>query len=132
MSIALTPNTALNGTLMLVPGSHRTFVPCVGATPDDHYRASLVAQEIGTPSPAQLDALIATGGIEMPTGPAGSVVVFDCNTMHGSFDNLSNVPRINLFFVYNARSNALRAPFAAPRPRPTFIAARPAEIGVAA
>jgi ectoine hydroxylase len=132
MSIALTPNTALNGALMLVPSSHRTFVPCVGATPDDHYRASLVAQEIGTPSPRQLDALIAASGIEMPTGPAGSIVVFDCNTMHGSFDNLSNLPRINLFFVYNARSNALRAPFAAPRPRPTFIAARPAEIGVAA
>jgi ectoine hydroxylase len=60
----------------------------------------------------------------MPTGPAGSVVVFDCNAMHGSYDNLSADHRINLFVVYNAQSNALEAPFAAPRPRPNFIAAR--------
>jgi ectoine hydroxylase len=60
----------------------------------------------------------------MPTGPAGSIVVFDCNTMHGSYDNLSSDHRMNLFIVYNARSNALEAPFAAQRPRPEFIAAR--------
>jgi ectoine hydroxylase len=131
VSIALTPNTPFNGTLMLIPGSHRTFIPCTGTTPDHHYRASLVAQEIGTPTAAQLDTLIAAGGLQMPTGAAGSIVVFDCNTMHGSFDNLSDVPRINLFFVYNARSNALQAPFAAPRPRPTFIAARPTPLGAA-
>jgi ectoine hydroxylase len=132
VSIALTPNTACNGSLMLIPGSHRRFIPCAGATPEEHYQASLVAQEIGTPAPAQLDELIEAGGLRMPTGPAGSVVVFDCNTMHGSADNLSNVPRINLFFVYNARSNALQAPFAAPRPRPSFIAARPQQLGAAA
>ncbi len=124
VSIALCDNTPTNGPLLLIPGSHRVYVPCVGATPDDHYRQSLVAQEVGTPARAELDRLMASGGLEMVTGPSGSMVVFDCNTMHASSDNLSRHARMNLFFVYNARSNALQAPFSAARPRPEFVAAR--------
>jgi len=126
VSIALTDNTAFNGSLMLIPGSHTTFVPCLGATPEDHYVESLVEQKVGTPAAASLAALQHAGGIEMPVGPAGSLVVFDCNTMHGSYGNLSTHARTNLFLVYNARSNALCAPYAAARPRPRFIAERPA------
>ena len=37
-SIALSDNTPLNGPLMLIPGSHRHFVACIGETPDDHYK----------------------------------------------------------------------------------------------
>ena len=51
MSIALTDNFPFNGGLMVMPGSHRTFVPCVGETPADHYKASLKEQEIGVPEP---------------------------------------------------------------------------------
>ncbi len=125
VSIALCENNEFNGSLMLIPGSHLSFVPCIGTTPDDHYRTSLVVQQIGTPPLEHLNTLMGQGGLTMPTGPAGSVVVFDCNTLHGSHENLSSRPRVNAFFVYNACSNALRAPYAAARPRPTFIAARP-------
>jgi ectoine hydroxylase len=124
ISIALCDNTAFNGPLLVIPGSHREFVPCVGATPHEHYRESLVEQKIGTPARAQLDRLIQSGGLRMATGPAGSIFVFDCNTLHASSDNLSDAARTNLFLVYNARSNALRAPFAAERCRPDFVAAR--------
>jgi ectoine hydroxylase len=125
ISIALRENNAFNGPLMLIAGSHRSFVPCIGATPDDHYRTSLISQRVGTPTPEMLDQCIAAGRLEMPTGPAGSVVVFDCNTLHASYNNLSPESRTNLFLVYNARSNALQAPFAARRCRPEFVAHRP-------
>src|SRR5699024_4233652 len=40
LSIALTDNYPFNGGLMVMPGSHRYFVPCPGATPNDHHRRS--------------------------------------------------------------------------------------------
>ncbi|HUD95590.1 phytanoyl-CoA dioxygenase family protein, partial [Sphingobium sp.] len=41
MSVLLAENTPHNGPLMLIPGSHRQFLTCVGETPEDHYRQSL-------------------------------------------------------------------------------------------
>jgi ectoine hydroxylase len=124
MSIALTENTAFNGPLMVIPGSHRRYVRCVGETPDDHYKQSLRKQEYGVPDPASLHALFEEGGIVAPTGPAGTTVLFDCNTMHGSNSNISPLPRSNVFLVYNAVSNQLIAPFGGKPPRPEFIASR--------
>ena len=40
-SVLLTDNNANNGPLMLVPGSHRQFISCVGQTPNEHYKQSL-------------------------------------------------------------------------------------------
>jgi len=124
MSIALTENTHFNGPLMVIPGSHRRYVRCLGETPDDHYKQSLRKQEYGVPDPTSLSRLFADGGIVAPTGPAGKIVIFDCNTMHGSNGNISPLPRSNIFLVYNAISNRLHAPFGGMRPRPEFIATR--------
>lgn len=124
VSISLTATTQFNGPLMLVPGSHRRYVRCVGETPPEHYKQSLRRQEIGTPDAEALEALIDEGGLVAPTGGPGSVVLFDCNTMHGSTGNLSPHPRTNLFFVYNSVENALVAPFGGTEPRPEYIAAR--------
>jgi len=124
LSISLTPTLATNGPLMLVPGSHQTFVSCAGSTPEDHYRESLVKQQIGTPDEATVERLARRRGIKAPTGGAGSAVFFDCNVLHGSNGNITPFPRTNLFVVYNAVSNALVEPFAAPVPRPEFVGAR--------
>jgi len=125
MSISLTDNNEFNGPLMVVPGSHRKYVRCVGETPDAHYRDSLRKQEIGVPSLEALERLVDEGGgIEAPKGRAGSITVFDCNTMHGSVSNLSPWPRTNLFLVFNSVENTLEAPFAGTRPRPEYIAER--------
>jgi ectoine hydroxylase len=124
VSIALTENYATNGSLMIMPGSHRLFLGCAGATPKDNYKRSLQMQDAGTPSDAALTELAARHGIRLFTGPAGSATWFDCNCVHGSGDNITPFPRSNVFIVFNSVDNAPVEPFAAPVPRPEFIAAR--------
>ncbi|WP_424184032.1 ectoine hydroxylase [Actinokineospora sp. G85] len=124
MSIALTDNYPFNGGLMVMPGSQRTFVPCTGETPDEHYKASLTEQEIGVPSHEHITALASAHGIDQFTGPAGSALLFDSNLMHGSGNNITPFPRSNIFVVFNSVENALVEPFAASAPRPEFIASR--------
>jgi ectoine hydroxylase len=124
VSIALTENFVHNGGLMIMPGSHKTFVSCVGETPHDHYKESLKNQEVGTPDPGSLAVLADKHGIELFTGPAGSGIMFDCNCMHGSNGNITPYPRSNVFIVFNSVANACVKPFSASRRRPSFIGAR--------
>lgn len=123
-SIALTDNTPFNGPLMLIPGSHKTFVPCVGRTPEDNYQSSLKKQELGVPNEQDLQKMADQYGIQAPTGPAGSLIIFECNTLHASNANMSPWPRSNLFFVYNSVENQLQAPFCGNKPRPDFLGNR--------
>jgi ectoine hydroxylase len=123
-SIALTDNYPFNGGLMVMPGSQRTFVPCIGETPEDYYKSSLKEQEIGVPSEEDLTGLAAEHGIDQFTGSAGSALWFDSNIMHGSGNNITPYPRSNIFLVFNSVDNALTEPFAAAKPRPTFIGGR--------
>ncbi len=127
-SVWLTDNHAWNGPLMLVPGSHRWFVSSPARTPPRNWSTSLVDQQVGSPDAATMRALFERLGVmpAMPIGPAGALLLFDCNTMHASGANLSPLPRSNAFFVMNAVSNALEAPFGAAEPRPRFLAARAA------
>jgi ectoine hydroxylase len=124
MSVQLADNQAVNGPLMLMPGSQNVFVTCVGETPQDHYKQSLRRQEYGVPDRQSLSRLAERGGIAAPTGPAGSVIIFDCNTMHGSNGNITPYPRANAFIVFNAVANRLAEPYGGQRPRPEFIACR--------
>lgn len=126
-SIVLTDNHYFNGPLMLIPGSHKVFVPCLGETPDDHHKQSLKTQQFGVPSHEALRGLIDDCGIEAPTGAAGGLLLFDCNTLHGSNANMSPDPRSNVFFVYNRCDNSCGEPYAARRRRPAFLAHTPGE-----
>ncbi|MGW0607058.1 ectoine hydroxylase [Streptomyces sp. NPDC002640] len=124
VSIALTENFDTNGGLMIMPGSHKTFLGCAGATPKDNYKKSLQMQDAGTPSDEALTALAGQHGIKLFTGKAGSATWFDCNCMHGSGDNITPFPRSNVFIVFNSVENAAVEPFAAPVRRPDFLGAR--------
>lgn len=124
VSIALTENLDTNGGLMIMPGSHRTFLGCAGATPEDNYKKSLQMQDAGTPSDEALTEMASEYGIKLFTGKAGSATWFDCNCMHGSGDNITPFPRSNVFLVFNSVENAAVEPFAAPIRRPEFIGAR--------
>lgn len=123
-SLLLDQNSEFNAPLMLLPGSQHEFIACVGETPDEHYQASLRRQEFGIPDHHSLSEMVNQYGIVQGTGPAGSLVLFDCNTMHGSNSNITPLPRSNLFFVYNSTRNRLAAPFGNRNPRPEYIASR--------
>lgn len=123
-SIILTENGEFNGPLMLIPGSHKYFIPCVGRTPEDNYKESLKSQSIGVPDTASLKQLMLKNDIEAPKGASGSLVMFECNTLHGSNMNMTCWPRSNLFFVYNSIDNTLHSPYCGNKPRPDFLAAR--------
>jgi len=124
MSVTLTENYVHNGSLMLIPGSHMDYAVCPGETPADHYKQSLKKQEYGVPTDESLAELVNRNGITVATGRPGSVVLFDCNLMHGSNGNITPHPRSNVFFVYNALSNRLTNPCTGQAPRPEYIASR--------
>ncbi|WP_036527737.1 ectoine hydroxylase [Nocardia sp. CNY236] len=124
LSIALTENYPFNGSLMVMPGSQRTFVPCQGSTPAEHYRESLQEQEIGVPTPKDVTTLAKQYGVTQFTGTAGSALLFDSNLMHGSANNITPFPRSNIFVVFNSVENTIVEPFAAPARRPEYIGSR--------
>ncbi len=121
-SLMLTDNNEFNGPLMLIPGSHQYFVPCGGETPDGNWKESLKTQRLGVPDKKTLQQLATKGGIEAPKGRPGSLLLFECNTLHASNKNMSPWPRSNLFFVYNSVDNTPAEPFCGNSPRPDFLA----------
>ncbi|MEU6672092.1 ectoine hydroxylase [Streptomyces sp. NPDC046727] len=126
VSIALSENHPFNGPLLVMPGTHKTFIPSVGETPADFHKESLRVHRItvGSPGPEHLTRMAERHGIEQITGPAGSAVMFDSNLLHGSNGNITPFPRSNIFIVYNSVENTLEEPFAAPKPRPQHLGNR--------
>ncbi|MEX0964461.1 MAG: ectoine hydroxylase [Pseudohongiellaceae bacterium] len=124
MSISLTHNYSTNGPLLLIPGSHREFLACEGETPKQHFKSSLKRQAFGVPDDENLARLVQNNGITQFTGEPGSVCLFDSNIMHGSNSNISPNYRSNVFFVFNAMSNRVVAPFSGQPPRPEHICTR--------
>jgi ectoine hydroxylase len=123
-AVHLQPSTAINGPLLLVPGSHQLYLRCVGQTPAEHHKSSLRRQEYGVPTPDALAYMAERGGIVPALGGPGTVVLFDCNTLHGSAGNPTPWPRAQLFLVYNSVHNALGEPTSGLPPRPTHLAER--------
>lgn len=124
VSIALADNFVHNGGFMIMPGSHKTFVCCLGKRSRRRDKHAQKAQEVGTPDADSLTMLADKHGIELFTGSAGAATIFDSNCMHGSNGNITPFPRSNVFIAFNSVENACVEPFAAAARRPSFIAAR--------
>ncbi|MBP5856742.1 phytanoyl-CoA dioxygenase family protein [Marivibrio halodurans] len=99
-AIMLDDTTAVNGPLLLVPGSHR-HGEVREAHPEPDGRGSSVMRI----SAHMLEALARDGGIEALTGPAGTVAFIHCNLVHGSANNVSPWPRATLYLAYNSVEN---------------------------
>jgi ectoine hydroxylase len=124
ISIALTENHVCNGPVMVIPGSQRHFVSCAGSTPEDNFKTSLRQQVHGVPSETVIQKMVEANGITTITAKPGSILIFDCNTLHGSAGNITPFPRNNLFIVYNAVENQLKDPFCNQQMRPEYVAHR--------
>ena len=124
ISIPLTENNDYNGPLMLIPGSHTEYITCELETPAENFKQSLKKQEYGVPSDDMLKEIVDRLGIVSATSKPGSMILFDCNILHGSGSNISPYPRSNVFFVYNAISNRVGVPYCRQQPRPEYVATR--------
>lgn len=130
ISVFLDDVTEFNGPLLVVPGSQRHGVillagdeaPPEGYEDQPDWVSNLTADlkySIGREQLAQL--VEESGGIRAPKGPAGSVLLFHPNAVHGSAPNMSPWDRALLLVTYNSTEN-LPEPVA--NPRPDFLASR--------
>jgi ectoine hydroxylase len=124
ISVALADEYPHSGSLMIMPGSHRTFVSCADETQSGRDGEPLRMLEIRRPDTTSLATLCGESGITQFPGDAGSAVIFDSNCLHGSLDNITPYPRSNVFIVYNSVENTLVKPFGGNDPRPQHIASR--------
>lgn len=126
--------TELNGPIFLLPGSHREGViepPAASSASANERVCSLTAYQ-DSPSwisnltadlryslnHATIAALIARYGAVGPKGPAGSVLFFHPNVVHGSPSNISPFNRTLILITYNSTNNI--PTFPGPR-RPDFL-----------
>jgi len=117
--IPLTENTECNGSLMVIPGSHRQFCSCAKektVSAEDNY----ANQKEGVPPKEAIAKFfdLNHNRIKMLTCSPGDLILFDCNLIHVSTPNLSPFDRTNLFIVYNHISNMVVDPFSAGKHRP--------------
>lgn len=104
IAIFLDPVLPINGPLMVIPRSHT-----VGVLPAD-YDKGTTSYGIWSLKEDDITRLANEGGIEAPTGPAGSVLLFHGNIVHGSAPNITPYPRKIVYLTLNPVSNYLRKP----------------------
>ena len=127
VAIFLDEVNEFNGPLLFIPGSQRGGViePRARHGGDDtepSWKADVAAALSYTVEQDTLAELVReNGGIVAPKGPAGSVLFFDGNVVHGSAPNMSPFDRMLALVTYNAVSNA---PAAKASPRPDFLCNR--------
>ena len=83
IALFLDPVTEFNGPLMLIPGSHKQGVIEAG------HDLTTTSYPLWTLDHETIERLVARGGLVAPKGPAGTVLMFHSNLVHGSPSNMS-------------------------------------------
>lgn len=120
----LSENTAFNGPLLVVPGSHKKFYCAPASKTVRSAQENFADQKEGLPDEKAMGEALADSEIVAITCNPGDIVLFDCNILHGSVANMTNKKRTNLFFVYNSLKNRLVDPFNGQEPRPEEMGTR--------
>ena len=118
-----------NGPLLLIPGSHREEVIEVegrseipAAYADSPTWITNLTADLKYSLPREIVArLVKRHGIVAPKGPAGSVLIFHPNLVHGSVQNISPFERTIVCVTYNSIFNT---PPALEKMRPAFLSSR--------
>ncbi|WP_432145290.1 phytanoyl-CoA dioxygenase family protein [Streptomyces sp. bgisy084] len=106
--------TEFNGPVIFLPGSHRGGLVHEGRSAAARSEQHLDPDDISL-SPQQLAEHVDRHGMTSPKGPAGSVVLFSPEIVHGSSPNMSPFARRLLIATYNDTANLPR-PHGTPRP----------------
>ncbi|WP_216210952.1 phytanoyl-CoA dioxygenase family protein [Amycolatopsis aidingensis] len=109
-----------NGPVVFVPGSHRFGPLHLDRTPDAKSDQHIDPDDIAL-TREQLAKLVDAGAMVAPKGPAGTVVFFSSEVVHGSGVNISPYPRHLLIVTYNDVSNP---PSWRGEPRPGYVVCR--------
>jgi len=117
VAVYLDDVTEFNGPMMLLPGSHREGV----IEPTDERVGNGSGRLRYALNLETLRALVSRYGICAPKGPAGTVLIFDANIVHGSAPNMSPFDRAVAFVTFNSTENILPQ---SEHPRPEFLAGR--------
>ena len=113
ISVFLDEVFTYNGPLMLIPRSHKHGVLEAG-----HDKAT-TSYPLWTLDHGTVERLSNEGGLVVPTGKPGSVLMFHGNLVHGSAGNITPFPRKIVYLTLCAVSNHIRKPT-----RPEWIAHR--------
>jgi ectoine hydroxylase len=102
IAVFLDAVTAANGPLMFIPKSHKRGVFEAG------HDLQTTSYPLWTLDRATVSRLADEGGIEVPTGPPGSVVLFHGNLVHASPPNISPWDRSIVYLSLCEVSNHIR------------------------
>ncbi len=115
--------TEFNGPVIFLPGSHRGGLVREGRADAAKSDQHLDPDDISL-TPEQLAEHVDRHGMTSPKGPAGSVVLFSPEIVHGSAPNMSPFARRLLIATYNDTANLPRP---AGDPRPDYVVCRDTE-----
>lgn len=104
ISVFLDEVYTFNGPLMLIPKSHKHGVLDAG------HDTSTTSYPLWTLSEDAVTKLVDEGGLIVPTGKPGGVIMFHGNLVHGSAGNITPYPRKIVYLTLNAVSNYIRTP----------------------
>jgi len=100
-----------NGALMIIPKSHRHGTLAAG------HDKGTTSYPLWTLDNDTVEKLWQEGGLVVPTGKPGGVLMFHGNLVHGSAGNITPLPRKIVYLTLNTVSNYIRTPT-----RPDWIA----------
>jgi len=102
IAVFLDEVTAANGPLLFIPRSHK-----IGVLQAGHDLAT-TSYPLWTLDRDTVTRLANEGGIEAPTGPPGSMIMFHCNLVHASPPNISPFHRTIVYLCLCEVSNHIR------------------------
>jgi len=104
ISVFLDEVTHINGPLMLVPRSQHHGTLAAG------HDVTTTSYPLWTLDNETVARLVDEGGIVVPIGKPGGVLMFHGNLVHGSSGNITPFPRKIVYLTLNAVSNHIRKP----------------------
>ena len=99
-AVLLHKATAVNGPLLVIPGTHK-----LGMSEDVRPEADAKGYTVMEINESVVTDLAGKQGLEPVMGSAGTVAFIHCNLIHGSASNVSPWPRAIIYLNYNLVSN---------------------------